>query len=132
MSLKEVVGNIKDLYQLDQSKWEKQVTDLEPTNLLKELNRNRKILSINQRINRLEAMGLVLTFTLGGMSGSPEVTFGSAGALVALVFLHGRPGVVLRNRIDFVGTEIAARQEKAIFYQDTNTLDVLDASHITS
>jgi len=128
MSLKEVVGNIKDLYQLDQSKWEKQVTDLEPANLLKELNRSRKILSINQRVNQLEAMGLVLTFTLGGMSGSPEVAFGSAGALVALVLLHGRPGYVLGDRIDFAVKEIAARQEKAIFYQDVETLNVLESS----
>lgn len=130
MSFKEVIENVRGLYSLDQSKWERRVTGLEPTELLRELNSNRKILSINQRLMQAEGTLAVLGLVIGAGSNSPELAFGSVGVLIPILLLHGRPGIVLEKRINFIGLEVSSRRDQAIFYQDVETLNNLDALNI--
>lgn len=129
-AIRERAQAVRNIYRLDQSPWEERVRQLDSESLLKELNRNKKLLDINGRLGQLEVLGEVMGSVTLFLSGLKPEGAGVAGLSIGSLLIHGRPAVVLDNRIKFINSEVDSRKEKAIFYQDVPTLAALEGAPI--
>lgn len=126
-SVKEIAGSVRNLYRLDQSQWQERMKNLDSEAILKELNRNRKLLNINGILGRIESIGEVFGLVMTGLHGSLPGMVGFGGLIFGSVLIHGRPGVILNSRVNFINSEVHSRRDQAIFYQDVDTLKILES-----
>ncbi len=123
---REIVGSVRNIYRLDQSEWEGRVRELDGQGLLKESIKNRKLLNINHRLQLLEGATEVSVFVASALNHDSGLAFAFLGLMGATTLMHGRPSVVLNNRLSFIDAEANSRREQAVFYQDFDVLERLD------
>lgn len=117
----------RNIYKLDQTSWQAKVKELDNEGLLQELNRNRKLSNINTRLQQLEGAGELMGMAFLLSVGLRNEAMGVGGLLLGTALLHGRPGIVLNNRLQYLNLEMTLRRNKAIFYQDIPSLETLEA-----
>lgn len=125
-AVRERAQAFRNMYRRDQSPWEERTGQLDSECLLEELKRNRKLANINDRIQQIEALGMVTIGYLFVSTGVREGVVGSVLAAGAMLLIHSGPRMTLGRRIDFINSEVNSRRDQAIFYQDPAALAALE------